>query len=118
MFEDLSMLIRSAVDGNGVALVRHVVAMQEIASGQLVRLFDIATPCPDEYFFVSPPGAMASRRCWRSADWLLAEVAAFQRQQPGLIYITILTIGCADSSEYSASSCSRLMARTVTVRPV
>jgi LysR family glycine cleavage system transcriptional activator len=62
MFEDLSMLIRSAADGNGVALVRHVVAMQEIASGQLMRLFDIATPCPDEYFFVSPPGAAASRR--------------------------------------------------------
>ena len=37
MFEDQSMLIRSAVDGDGVALVRHVVAMQEIASGQLVR---------------------------------------------------------------------------------
>ena len=81
MFEDLSMLIRSAADGNGVALVRHVVAMQEIASGQLVRLFDIATPCPDEYFFVSPPGAAGKPQVLVFRDWLLAEVAAFQRQQ-------------------------------------
>jgi LysR family glycine cleavage system transcriptional activator len=81
MFEDLSMLIRSAADGNGVALVRHVVAMQEIASGQLVRLFDIATPCPDEYFFVSPPGASSKPQVQAFRDWLLEEIAAFQRQQ-------------------------------------
>jgi LysR family glycine cleavage system transcriptional activator len=81
MFEDLSMLIRSAADGNGVALVRHVVAMQEIASGQLMRLFDIATPCPDEYFFVSPPGAAAKPQVMAFRNWLLEEIAAFQRQQ-------------------------------------
>ncbi|MYM98305.1 transcriptional regulator GcvA [Duganella vulcania] len=81
MFEDLSMLIRSAADGNGVALVRHVVAMQEIASGQLRRLFDTATPCPDEYFFVSPPGAAGRPQVQAFRDWLLEEIAAFQRQQ-------------------------------------
>lgn len=81
MFEDLSMLIRSAADGNGVALVRHVVAMQEIASGQLLRLFDTATPCPDEYFFVSPPGAAGKPQVQAFRDWLLEEIAAFQRQQ-------------------------------------
>jgi len=81
MFEDLSMLIRSAADGNGVALVRHVVAMQEIASGQLQRLFDTATPCPDEYFFVSPPGAAGRPQVQAFRDWLLEEIAAFQRQQ-------------------------------------
>ncbi|OFA05663.1 transcriptional regulator GcvA [Duganella sp. HH101] len=81
MFEDLSMLIRCAADGNGVALVRHVVAMQEIASGQLLRLFDTATPCPDEYFFVSPPGAAGKPQVQAFRDWLLEEIAAFQRQQ-------------------------------------
>ena len=84
MFEDLSMLIRSAADGNGVALVRHVVAMQEIASGQLVRLFDIATPCPDEYFFVAPAGLAGKPQVVAFRNWLLEEIAAFQRQQIGL----------------------------------
>ena len=81
LFEDLSMLIRSAADGNGVALVRHVVAMQEIASGQLLRLFDIATPSPDEYYFVTPPGAASKPQVTAFRDWLLEEIVAFQRQQ-------------------------------------
>ncbi|MBA5604787.1 transcriptional regulator GcvA [Duganella sp. FT3S] len=81
MFEDLSMLVRSAVDGNGVALVRHVVAMQEIASGQLLRLFDIATPCPDEYYFVSPPAAAVKPQVQAFRAWLLAEIDKFRQQQ-------------------------------------
>jgi len=81
LFEDLSMLIRSAADGNGVALVRHVVAMQEIASGQLLRLFDIASPSTDEYYFVTPPNAASKPQVQAFRDWLLEEIAAFQRQQ-------------------------------------
>ncbi|TFW16133.1 transcriptional regulator GcvA [Duganella callida] len=81
LFEDLSMLIRSAADGNGVALVRHVVAMQEIASGQLLRLFDISTPSPDEYYFVTPPGAAERPQVQAFRRWLLEEIDAFQRQQ-------------------------------------
>jgi LysR family glycine cleavage system transcriptional activator len=80
LFDDLSLLIRSAVDGNGVALVRHLVAVQEIASGQLTRLFDITSPCPDDYFFVSPPGSVGKPQVRAFRDWLLAEIAAFQRQ--------------------------------------
>jgi LysR family glycine cleavage system transcriptional activator len=82
LFEDLSRLIRSAAGGNGVALVRHVVAMPEIASGRLLRLFDIATPSPDEYYFVTPPGAAGKPQVLAFRDWLLEEIAAFQRQQP------------------------------------
>ncbi|WP_343730916.1 transcriptional regulator GcvA [Duganella sp.] len=81
LFEDLSMLIRSAADGNGVALVRHVVAMQEIASGQLLRLFNIAAPSPDEYFFVTPPSAAGKPQVQAFRNWLLEEIEAFQRQQ-------------------------------------
>jgi LysR family glycine cleavage system transcriptional activator len=80
MYEDLSMLIRSAVDGDGVALVRHVVAMQEIASGQLVRLFDIATPSVDEYYFVSPPAAAEQPHVEAFRAWLLAEIGKFLPQ--------------------------------------
>lgn len=80
LFEDLSMLIRSAADGNGVALVRHVVAMQEIASGQLLRLFNIAAPSPDEYYFVTPPAAASKPQVLAFRAWLLEEIAAFQRQ--------------------------------------
>ncbi|MBJ7313348.1 transcriptional regulator GcvA [Rugamonas sp. CCM 8940] len=80
MFEDLSMLIRSAVDGDGVALVRRVVAMQELASGQLLRLFELAVPCAEQYYFVSPPTAAHKPQVQAFRAWLLAEVADFQRQ--------------------------------------
>ena len=78
MFEDLSMLIRSCVDGDGVALTRHVVAMQEIASGHLVRLFDITCPCPEDYYLVSPPGAYGKPQVRAFRDWLKAEIAKAQ----------------------------------------
>lgn len=81
MFEEVSTLIRSAAEGNGVALVRHVVAMPEIASGRLLRLFNIATPSPDEYYFVTPPDAATKPQVLAFRDWLLEEIAAFQRQQ-------------------------------------
>lgn len=81
LFEDMSMLIRSAVDGNGIALVRHVVAMQEVASGQLVRLFERAVPSPDEYYFVTPPGAASKPQVMAFRAWLNDEIAAFQRGQ-------------------------------------
>jgi LysR family glycine cleavage system transcriptional activator len=81
LFDDLSLLIRSAVDGDGVGLVRHVVAMQEIAEGKLVRLFDIAAPSPDDYYFVAPPGAANRPQVVAFRAWLFGEVAAFQRAQ-------------------------------------
>jgi len=81
LFDDLSMLIRSAADGNGVGLARHVVAMQEIASGKLVRLFDIAAPSPDEYYFVAPPAAASRPQVVAFRAWLFGEIAAFQREE-------------------------------------
>lgn len=81
MFDDMSLLIRSAVDGNGVALVRHVVAMQELAAGKLVRLFDLAVPSPDDYFFVTPPGAAARPQVMAFRAWVDDEIAAFQRAE-------------------------------------
>ncbi|KQV46009.1 MULTISPECIES: transcriptional regulator GcvA [unclassified Duganella] len=80
MFDDLSMQIRAAVDGDGVALVRHIVAMQEIASGHLVRLFDLAIPCADEYYLVIPPHAMQKPQVRAFRKWLKAEIARNQRQ--------------------------------------
>lgn len=81
LFDDLSLLVRSAVDGNGVGLVRHVVAMQEIAAGKLVRLFDIAAPSPDDYYFVAPLGTAGKPQVVAFRDWLFGEIAAFQREE-------------------------------------
>jgi LysR family glycine cleavage system transcriptional activator len=81
LFDDLSLLVRSAADGNGVGLVRHVVAMQEIAAGKLVRLFDIVAPSPDDYYFVAPPGTAGRPQVAAFRDWLFGEIAAFEREE-------------------------------------
>lgn len=75
-FQDQSMLIRSAVDGNGVALVRHAVVAQEIAAGELVRLFDVEVASAAEYYFVCPPEAARRAPVKAFRSWMLAEVAA------------------------------------------
>jgi LysR family glycine cleavage system transcriptional activator len=77
VFHDLAMLIRAAANGDGIALARHVIVMQEIASGELVRLFDTAVKCPYAYYFVCTPQAMLRPEVGAFRNWLFAQVAQF-----------------------------------------
>jgi LysR family glycine cleavage system transcriptional activator len=79
-FQDLSMLIRSAMSGDGIALVRHVVATQELASGELVRLFDVAVKSPWDYYLACPPDALHKPQVLAFRQWLLEEIAIFKAQ--------------------------------------
>lgn len=79
-FQDLSLLIRSAMDGDGIALVRHVVVMQDIASGKLVRLFDVAVQSPCDYYLACPPNALLKPEVQAFRRWLLEEIEIFQAQ--------------------------------------
>jgi LysR family glycine cleavage system transcriptional activator len=79
-FQDLSLLIRSAMDGDGIALVRHVVVTQEIASGELVRLFDVAVKSASDYYLACPPDALHKPQVQAFRHWLLEEIAIFKAQ--------------------------------------
>jgi LysR family glycine cleavage system transcriptional activator len=79
-FQDLSLLIRSALDGDGIALVRHVVVTQEIASGALVRLFDVAVKSPSDYYLACPPDALHKPQVQAFRDWLREEISVFKAQ--------------------------------------
>ncbi|GIZ50731.1 transcriptional regulator GcvA [Noviherbaspirillum aridicola] len=74
VFQDSSMLVRAAAEGHGIALARHAIAMTELASGELVRLFDISIPCPDSYFFVCPPQSLDKPQVQAFRSWLLKEL--------------------------------------------
>lgn len=78
--EDASMVLRSASDGQGIALTRHAIALQEIASGDLVRLFDVVVLCPNAYYFACTPEAMNKPQVQAFHQWLLAEIAEFKAQ--------------------------------------
>jgi LysR family glycine cleavage system transcriptional activator len=78
LFQDLSMLVRLASSGGGIALVRHVITMQEIASGELVRLFDVTVPSVFSYYFACTPQALQRPQVQAFRAWLFDEVAQFK----------------------------------------
>ncbi|MFJ2989196.1 transcriptional regulator GcvA [Collimonas sp. NPDC087041] len=80
LIEDASMLLRSASDGLGIALTRHALALQEIASGELVRLFDVVARCPLSYYFACTKEAMDKPQVQAFHRWLTAEVRNFKAQ--------------------------------------
>jgi LysR family glycine cleavage system transcriptional activator len=74
VFQDSSMLVRAAAEGHGIALARNVIALTELASGELVRLFDTTIPCEHAYFFVCPPEALQKPQVKAFREWLFDEV--------------------------------------------
>lgn len=77
-FEDMSFVIRAALDGEGIGLVRHVVAQREVAQGSLVRLFDVAVKTEYDYYMASPPSAMRKPQVVAFREWLAAQALAFK----------------------------------------
>jgi LysR family glycine cleavage system transcriptional activator len=73
VFQDSSLLVRAAVEGDGIALARHVLATGEIESGELVRLFDVAIPCPQSYYLVCPHDVLRKPQVQAFRAWVLEE---------------------------------------------
>lgn len=68
-------VLQAAIDGQGIALARSVMARDDVASGRLVRLFpavDFASPLA--YYIVYRAESQALPRLVAFRDWLLSEV--------------------------------------------
>ena len=78
-YEDSSNLLQATIAGQGIGLVRRTLAMQEIAAGRLVRLFNIDGPSPWRYFFVCTPGSLATQRVQDFRDWIVDEATRFRQ---------------------------------------
>ncbi|NEX61395.1 transcriptional regulator GcvA [Noviherbaspirillum galbum] len=74
VFQDSSMLVRAAAEGHGIALARHVIALNELASGELVRVSDVQVRCPQSYYLVCPPEAMRKPQVQAFRAWLMEEL--------------------------------------------
>ncbi|CAG4891297.1 transcriptional regulator GcvA [Paraburkholderia saeva] len=79
LYQDSSNLLQAAIDRQGIALVRRSLAMHEIASGRLVRLFDVDGPSPWQYYFICPPHMLHVPRVAAFREWVFAEVARFKQ---------------------------------------
>jgi LysR family glycine cleavage system transcriptional activator len=76
MFNDSSHMVQAAAEGQGIALARPSLLGNDLASGALVRLFDIEVPAPRRFFLVYPPRLAKSPKLVVFRDWLFAELAA------------------------------------------
>lgn len=69
-------VLQAAIEAQGVALARSVMAADDIAAGRLVRLFgDIRLPSPLAYHVVYRPECAELPRLVAFRNWLLAEAA-------------------------------------------
>ena len=76
-YSDAVNLLRAARERQGIALARHSLVKDDIASGKLVRLFPISAPSPRAYFLVTTPAMAHADKVRRFRAWLLAELQAF-----------------------------------------
>ena len=72
-FTDSALVIQAAVEGQGIALARGALAAGDIASGRLVRPFDIAIPTEYAYYVVSPRATSHHPKIAAFREWLLEE---------------------------------------------
>ena len=75
-FDDGPLLLRAALGGQGIALGRQWLAIDEIRAGRLVTPFDIAVRDDFAYWLCWPTGRNPRPDAQRFADWLQGQAAA------------------------------------------
>jgi LysR family glycine cleavage system transcriptional activator len=74
-FDDGPLLLRSALDGQGVALGRHWLAIDELRAGKLVAPFNVSVRDDFAYWLVWPTGRSTNPDAALFRDWLQAQAA-------------------------------------------
>ena len=78
-FDSAAYAVEAAVRGEGVLLGRSALVSADLASGRLVRPFDLALTSRWKYYVVYPDGALRQRKVKAFRDWLFEEMAADRR---------------------------------------
>ena len=75
-FPDTNMALEAAMKGLGVALARTAHVVDELATGQLVRLFHVRCPSNVAYYLLCPSGQQNQPSIVAFRKWVAEEVAA------------------------------------------
>jgi LysR family transcriptional regulator, glycine cleavage system transcriptional activator len=75
VFSHSAMAIQAAIRGEGVALGRTALIEEELATGQVVRLFDLRLKAEMAYYIVCPPRSLERPKVRAFRDWILAEAS-------------------------------------------
>lgn len=74
-YQHSNLVIQAAKQGDGVALARSVLVEDSLASGQLVKPFDVSLPVNYAYYVVCPEPNLSRPKVKAFREWLFAEVA-------------------------------------------
>jgi LysR family transcriptional regulator, glycine cleavage system transcriptional activator len=77
-FNQSSLVLEAAILGRGVALAKSTLADADVASGRLVRPFDVSVPVNFAYYVVYPETKAALPKVRLFHDWLRQEAAIDQ----------------------------------------
>ena len=80
IFNDSSLMLQAAVDGQGIALARASLIGNDIRNGLLIRLFDIDVAGSQRYYLVYPPRTAGSAKLALFRAWLHDEIAEQARE--------------------------------------
>jgi LysR family glycine cleavage system transcriptional activator len=70
------LVIDAALDGLGVALVKKNWVVNDLATGRLVRPFDLSIPVEFSYFVIFPEARINDKSIKTFVDWMRSEVEA------------------------------------------
>jgi LysR family glycine cleavage system transcriptional activator len=73
------MALQAAIDGQGIALGRSVIAANDLAEGRLVRPLAPALSTEYAYYLVQPRDTALGRSATVFSAWLQREAAEFDR---------------------------------------
>jgi LysR family glycine cleavage system transcriptional activator len=76
IFNDSTYALQAAARGEGIALARASIATEDLDRGSLKRLFDIAVPSRERYWFVSPKETADLAKVKAFRDWVRGELKA------------------------------------------
>lgn len=80
LYTESALLLQAAAAGEGVALARGLLVLDDLRSGSLVRLFETAIPDSFAYFLVRRLRAFPNPALAEFHRWLLSAITADSRQ--------------------------------------
>ncbi len=79
--EHSHIIVQAAMAGHGIALGRSVLVRDALATGRLVRLFDISVRVGYGYYIAGAPGTWDNPRIKAMRNWLVDEAALTQQDK-------------------------------------
>jgi LysR family glycine cleavage system transcriptional activator len=83
MFDNSALILQAAAKGQGLGLVRHSLAYDDLVAGRLVRPFSAYVDSPLSYFFLCRMDKLDTQPVTRFRQWIKHQIADFPTRIDG-----------------------------------